>query len=208
MPTPRRTLWSPSIRLVLLLGSLIPGCAVDADGDRDRADEFPAGCATDKEMVATARAQLIADEAFGADEFSDDNSGVESITDLNGDGLKDAMVFPGALFAGSTVQIEIYLTEPSRDQSAEAPSCPTRYAGGFAAGVADATQDGGTSMCGVRDLSATSVGQAGCVQLTSHFTFDCKLGRYTEVEDDQTSVNLCDDPDGGTEGVPDAGSEG
>ncbi len=136
-------------------------------------------CGSDDELIAAARAQLVADEPdfYQLEQFSDDVAFVEPIEDLNGDGVDDALVFPGWSYAGANTEQAVYLSD--------AEGCATAYAGHFGASSVSPAEDGAVTN-GVRDL--TVVNTSGCSALVSRYAFDGQL----YVETGSETQNLCD----------------
>jgi hypothetical protein len=171
-----------SCSLVLSVG--LAGCTSDGGaggptGQDGKADGFGGpGCAASADMIAAARARLIQDEPdfYNADGFSDDVASVDGLDDLNGDGVADALVFPGWSYAGANAEQVVYLSDRS--------GCATIYAGHFGAESVTAAEDGAATS-GVRDL--TVVNASGCEVVISRYTFD---GR-TYVEAGSESEDRC-----------------
>lgn len=137
-------------------------------------------CSSDAELIAEARAQLIADEPdfYTSEGFSDETALVERDWDLNGDGVQDALVFPGWSYAGANTEQAVYLSD--------ADGCATAYAGHFGASSVAPAEDGAVTN-GASDL--TVVNTSACEATISRYTFDG--ARY--VEAGYTTENLCDD---------------
>lgn len=151
-------------------------------GDGTGSGQGPAGdCPSDAELIAEARAQLVADEPefFAGFEFSDEIAAVESVGDLNGDGLDDASVAPGRAYSGPNTEQTLYLSD------ADSGGCPIQYVGHF--GVSDlVAADDGASSNGVRDVIGTNV--SACEAELTRYAFDGE--RYAARE--TTTEKLCE----------------
>ncbi len=135
-------------------------------------------CASKAEMIALARAQLIQEDPgfYYSDSFKDDMAIVESLADLNGDGVDDALVLPGRNDAAENSDQLVYLSD--------ADGCTKMYAGHFSASSVEPAEDGAVHN-GVRDL--IGVNNSGCDSVTTRYIFSGM--RYEEG--DSSVVDLC-----------------
>lgn len=164
----------PLPRILLLAVSLAAfGCAADsAGGSGDSADEGDpdaVDCKSDAALIAEARKQLVAGDSFFADaEFNDDTTSVKAIEDLNADGIEDQLVAPGLNFAGSNVEMVVFLSATAASEQQAAP-CPV-YAGDLGGASDFSVAEDGAVTNGVKDL--ISVNLSNCSAGTTRHKFD------------------------------------
>lgn len=162
---------------------LIAGCDQDNSspiGDDGRADTN--NCMTGDELIDQARAQLIQNEPsfYNAEMFAGATASVENMEDLNGDGIGDALVFPGLSYSGAIEEQVVFLSDSN--------GCITTFAGNFGSAGMAPSEDGGTTN-GVRDLTGSSA--TGCDLTSTRYTFDGTL--YVEASFEVE--NVCESVD-------------
>jgi len=163
-------------------GPGVPGGDELSDEACDLADGCAAECPSDSELIAAARAGLIADEPgfYEADLFFDQSAWVEKVDDLNDDGVVDYLVRPGMSYAGANDETTVFLSENG--------TCRASFAG-TVGGVTDVgPAEDGARTDGVLDLMATNV--SNCEALIIRFRFDFEKGRFVEGE---SKTEFCDD---------------